>query len=421
MNRPPLVGYFPSGTPSPRRSPSFSSATPTQLEQLIQAAGGRALIRFKEADASDGVDPYGRVLTSGATTASMKALLRSMGATIQYEFKNLPAVAVSLPAKLVPTLLVNPNIDYVEPPGIGRIADADEAPVTWARPAFDPGQDTTWNMGDVQAPQAWPLSRGSGVKVLIMDTGIYAQHPDLSVPVAWRCIGNDSISDQAGHGTHVAGIVAALDNSIDVIGLGNAVYLMSANVSLSSANPARIDYAQVACSIDVGIANGVFAYNMSFGGGSQNTTMNDAINNAYYQHASFFAAAAGNDNSGPVIYPANRAEVVAVTAVDSNNIKASFANVGPELELAAPGVNILPTSWYAGFLCTQGGETGICSGTSMATPHVTAAAALLKAYTPTWTNVDVRSRLDGCALPLGDPTLYGNGLLHSYSSMIGCT
>ena len=115
-----------------------------------------------------------------------------------------------------------------------------------------------------------------------------------------------------------------------------------------------------------------------------------------------------------MLYPASRAEVVAVTAVDSNNVKADFANVGPKLELAAPGVNILSTAWPQGIVCTQGGETGYCSGTSMAAPHVTAGAALLKAYTPSWSNVDIRARLANSALALGDPTLYGHGLLQSY-------
>ena len=393
-------GYVPSGDPSPRRSQSFASATPGGIAQMIRAGGNRALIGFKEANATDGVDSYGRVLTRSATTAGVRDLLRSLGVTLQYEFKNLPAVVAVIPPSIVPALLANPNIDYVEPVGIGRTTQL--------------AQDTTWNIKRVQGLQVWPRTRGTGVKVLIMDTGIQLSHPDLSVPVAWRCIGPGSTSDVAGHGTHVAGIAAALNNTIDVIGLAHGITLMSANVTVADVYNLYIDYAQVACSIDVGIANGVFAYNMSFGGGSENTTLNDAINAAYYQYGSFFAASAGNGYSGPVLYPASRAEVVAVTAVDSNNVKADFANVGPKLELAAPGVNILSTAWPQGIVCTQGGETGYCSGTSMAAPHVTAGAALLKAYTPSWSNVDIRARLANSALALGDPTLYGHGLLQSY-------
>lgn len=397
------VGYVPSGTPSPRRSPNFAGLSESQLANAVSEAKGQVFIGVKESGATDGVDPFGRSLVSAATLASVKQTLTTMGVKFKYEFKTLPAVIATISPSLVTTVRALPNVDYVEPVVTSGGFSA---------------QDTTWNVTQVQAPTSWPSASGSGVILLIMDTGVELTHPDLNVPVAWHCVnGTLPDSDYFGHGTHVAGIAGAVNNTIGVIGVAPSVHLWSANILNSTP---QIDAGEAACSIDVGNANGVFAYNMSWYLTAQNTTLNDAIHAAYYTYGSFFAAASGNNPpNDSVTYPANLAEVVAVTAVDSLNAHASFAVTGAKTELSAPGVDVYSTALPGGSLCAAGsGSYALCSGTSMASPHVAAAAALLKSYNSSWSNVTIRAMLDSSATNLGAGSTFGWGLLQIHSALV---
>jgi subtilisin family serine protease len=123
-------------------------------------------------------------------------------------------------------------------------------------------------------------------------------------------------------------------------------------------------------------------------------------------------ASAGNTFGGAVTYPATRPEVIAVTATDMNNVGGGFAALGAEIDIAAPGVEVLTTTMPQG-TCGSSGYTGTCSGTSYAAPHVAAAAAILKARFPPWSNVTVTNQLIGGALYLGPPNQYGAGLLQT--------
>ena len=248
---------------------------------------------------------------------------------------------------------------------------------------------------------------------MIIDSGVAFQHEDFNPQIAGRCVdGTLPVWDRIGHGTHVAGIAAAVNNNLDVVGVGHNVVLMSANTEVNGAPSA----AEIACSISLARINGVFAANMSLGI-APSTAVTDQIRGGYNNDGMIFVASAGNTWGGAVSYPANLAEVIAVTATDSNNAHPNFAAVGPELAIAAPGVDILSTSLSTGSLCTTGGLIAYCSGTSMAAPHVTAAAALIKAAHPTFTNVDVRNRLTSTALPLGATNMFGAGLLQTAAAV----
>jgi subtilisin family serine protease len=398
------VGYVPSATPSPRRSPNFTGLSDAQLANAVSDAKGQVFIGIKEAGATDGVDPFGRSLVSAATLAGVKETLQTLGVKFNYEFKTLPAVVATVPPTLVASLRALQNVDYVEPVVTSGGFSA---------------QDTTWNVTQVQAPTAWSYASGTGVILLIMDTGVELTHPDLYVPVAWHCVnGTLPDTDYFGHGTHVAGIAAALNNTVGVIGVAPNVHLWSANILNSTP---QIDAGEAACSIDVGNVNGVFAYNMSWYLTAQNTTLNDAIHSAYYTYGSFFAAAAGNSPNDSVTSPANLTEVVAVTAVDSLNAHASFAVTGSKVELSAPGVDVYSTALPSGSPSYCGGNGSyyaLCSGTSMASPHVAAAAALLKSYNSSWSNVKIRAMLDSSATNLGTASTFGWGLLQVYSAIV---
>lgn len=326
-----------------------------------------------------------------------RARIESLGARVEFEFDQFPVLVAYISGDQVAPLRSSVYVDYLEPVTSGQ----------WSQ------QTIPWGVSQVQAPPAWALSTGSGVKLLIIDSGVMDTHPDLITQVAWRCVnGALPIPDQIGHGTHVAGTAAALNNQMHVVGVAPNVHLMSANVEVNG----QPNSAEVACSINVARLNNVFVANMSFLL-LPSTAVTDQINNGYLQSGMLFVAAAGNTNGGSVTYPANLANVMAVTATTSSNARAPFAAIGPQIEISAPGVDILSTALPTGFSCASGGLTALCSGTSMAAPHVAAAAALVKARYPTWTNVQVRNRLTSTALPLGPASQFGAGLLQAWAAV----
>lgn len=382
-----------------RKDTPWQRMTDAQLTEAIAATRGRVIIGFKDATSTDGMDNNGRRLALSAAVALGKSFLRDLEVSIDFE-PDIPAVIATIDPELTATIRHNPSIDYIEPSSPGR----------WE------SQTTPRNITQVGATASWTMSTGSGVKILIMDTGPPGGgHRDLFVPIAWRCT-TDPIPDTPyGHGTHVAGIAAALDNSVDVIGVSHGVSLVMANIEVSGAP----DPASVICSITAAKSNDIVAANMSFSL-APSTGVTDAINDAYASPGILFVAAAGNTNGSSATYPATLASVIAVTAVDSMNAHASFAAIDPAIELSAPGVNILSTALTGGTMC-GGTYTAVCSGTSMAAPHVTGAIALLKARYPSWSHTTIRNRLINSAIDLGaagfDNT-YGYGLLNVEAALL---
>lgn len=386
------------GAPYDRKDTPWQKLDNAAFIVEMAKVNNRVIIGLKDSSAVEGVDNSGRVVASAAGVREAKAHLRALGIQFLYEFKITPVVVARISTGLVAALRASPWVDYVEPVARGEWADSPQV--------------TPWNIQQVQAPSAWPVSTGSGVKLLIMDSGIMWAHEDLNPYFAWRCVdGSQPIEDRVGHGTHVAGIAAAVNNNLDVVGVGHSVYLASANVEEGGAPVTD----EVACSIEVARANGIFSTNMSLSV-PPSTAITDQIR-AGWNEGFLYVAAAGNTNGGSVSYPARLAEVIAVTATDINNVRASFAAIGPEIDIAAPGVDILSTALPTGYSCASGGLIAYCSGTSMAAPHVAGAAAIIKARFPYMSNLDVRNRLLSTALPLGPSNQYGAGLLQTATAV----
>ena len=382
-----------------------------ELAQEIVKTSGIAMIGLKDPQTMSGVDGVGRPLAHAPSIAAGKARLKVLGLETLYEFIKIPAVVVRFgaTAALVDSLRSNPYIDYVEPDVRGAVSS----------------QTTTWNVSRVQAPSAWPYSTGGGVKLLILDTGV-GPHEDLSVPVAFNCMPGGVTNDLWGHGTAVAGIAAAVNNSVDVVGVSYGVSLWSANVI--NKDSGYVTSAQVACSIDVGRVNKVSVINMSFHLINPSTTVSNEITGGYNLDDIVFVAAAGNNVPGDssIDYPASLAEVIAVSATMYNDTRAPYSSVGSKIELAAlgdsPGYDgVLTTALQGAPICPaiSGLNVGKCDGTSVASPHVAAAAALVRAYNPLFTNAAVRNRLDCSARYLGDPRFYGNGLIRTRNAVLG--
>lgn len=234
--------------PSDRENTPWKRMTDADLTRAVERADGRVFIGFKEVGTRGGVDNLGRVLISADAVRSAKRYLRSLDVAILWEPRTtMPQIVAKVPPALVTALRAHPSIDYIEPifPG-----------------TYDQ-QVVPWGIQRVQAPAAWQHSTGAGVKLAILDSGIDTGHPDFKWTFGWRCIDvgdGQSPQDRVGHGTGMAGVAAALNNSIDVVGVSPDVSLTWANIDVNG----RPDPAQIACSIDVARFNGIFAVNMSW-------------------------------------------------------------------------------------------------------------------------------------------------------------
>lgn len=382
----------PSRTDTPWRG-----MTDAELSAKVAEAQGKVFIGFKDPTAAAGVDEAGRVLASASSLVAAKAQVRALGIEITYEFVDMPMVLARMPTALLSQLRQNPLIEYVEPIFPGTYLE----------------QTTTWNVQRVRAPEAWVSSTGSGAKLLIIDSGIDNAHSDLAPSIVHTCLPfPDDGRDEFGHGTAVAGIAAALNNTIQIVGVAHGVSLWSSKVG--SFAP---DAGAAACAVQFGRINGVHAMNMSISV-SAHTGLTDQIN-AANSAGIVLVAAAGNTNGGAVTYPATLDAVIAVSATDTNNVFASFSAAGSKVEMTAPGTTVTGTRGLTS-TCLGGTSAPTCGfgrveGTSFAAPHVAAAAALLKAYNSSWSNAEIRRRLGAGATDLGAAgrdAQFGYGLLN---------
>ena len=266
----------------------------------------------------------------------------------------------------------------------------------------DPMYSLEWGLEKINCPAAWDRSTGSSTTVVaVIDTGIDLDHPDLLsqlVPgrdlvdltgvtpaTGFRWEGDfltrdDDPQDEVGHGTHVAGtIAAATNNGVGVSGVAWSASLMPVRVlarlvriadGYVSGSGTAVD---IAAGIRWAVDHGAHIINMSLGGSQDTFVERDAVAYAIAQGV-LVVAAMGNANSNLPSYPAAYPNVVAVGAIDANESRAGFSNFGPHIDVAAPGVNIRSTYWDNTY-------TNL-SGTSMATPHVAGVAVLVRSCNP---------------------------------------
>ncbi len=328
-------------------------------------------------------------------------------------------IAVEMPAKALSALLKNPNVIGYELDGEVHTAgkpskcepwpecrDGGEDPIPDPDPT--PTQELPWGVDRIGA-DLQPAD-GAGITVCIIDTGVDQDHPDLAANIIGGrnfvpkgvVVNPAKWDDDNGHGTHVAGTVAALDNSEGVVGVAPAASILVVKALDRKGSGYLSD---VVAGIDYCVANGADVISMSLGSSSDVQSMHDAADNALAAGV-LLVAAAGNDYGGAVGYPAAYGSVIAVSSTEPDDSISAYSNVGPEVELAAPGRNILST-W-------KGGAYETISGTSMATPHVSGVVALAKQLNPLLTAPELRTLLQSTADDLGAlglDSLYGYGLV----------
>ncbi len=274
--------------------------------------------------------------------------------------------------------------------------------------AADPRLTDQWGMTALSATTAWAAGSASSQLVAVLDTGVDGAHPDLAgvvVPGKDLVASGDARTDPNGHGTHVAGIIAALGgNGIGGAGLAQGAHVLPVRVLDASGLG---NDGVVAQGVLWAVEQGATVLNLSLAGDSPSALLTAAIQHALDKGV---VVVAGSGNSGekgdPVLYPAATPGVIAVGAVNRDSARPAWSSTGSHLALVAPGASIVST--------VPGGGYEAWSGTSMASPFVAAAAALLKQAEPRLTPAQVRARLMSSARdlgPTGQDAQYGAGLV----------
>lgn len=332
---------------------------------------GQFIVVFKNQDSK------GKALTENTVEQLRKNVLNDNAVPEDAVFKQynkaLPGFAAKLTADQLDKLKADDRIDYIEQDRFVTLAPPG-ACSPWPGCRDDDGGD---DGGSSSQTTPWGITRVGGATASsgtawVIDTGIDLDHPDLNVDTQRSAVfvsngpGSGTADDGNGHGTHVAGTIAAIDNDRDVVGVAAGATVVAVKVLDDRGSGS---YSGVIDGIDYVASNASAGdvANMSLGGGTSDA-VDDAVRNAADQGI-LFAIAAGNDGADANNYSPARVEytnVWTVSAIDDTDTFAYFSNYSgptdPPIEFAAPGVDVL-SLWL-------NGGTDTISGTSMASPHV---------------------------------------------------
>jgi subtilisin family serine protease len=280
-----------------------------------------------------------------APGAAERALVARHGGTVRFSFPSVNALAIDLSSAKVGDLARESGVRYVEQDPERHALQLDKNQLV---PAMDNGLYGLITTRAVNAHSAG--FTGAGVKACVADTGLDANHPDIAPN--WSGIGFDAIDNDSNpvvdnnpfeaHGTHVAGTVLAANNGVGVLGVAYNAQELHARVL---ADPDKDGIAsgstsQVMAGVQFLANQGCKVVNLSLGGGRRNGT-EENLYKALTAQGTLIVAAAGNDGTGTLNFPAGYPIVLSVAAVDRNNVIADFSSFGKGLDLAAPGVDVL--------------------------------------------------------------------------------
>ena len=366
----PLSGTSGAAEPARAAEPAKAPAQPAPAYSA-KAVPGEIVVKLKKAMGIQSVPDMMRMES-----------IEALGNTSVYKVPEGQTVEQALEK-----LRKDPNVVYAEPNYIFRAFGASAK-----RTVNDPKFGELWGLTKIQAPQAWDTTTGSpDVLVAVVDTGVDYNHPDLKGQVVkgpdFGNNDNDPMDDQ-GHGTHVAGTIAALgDNGTGVVGVAYHTKILAIKVLGSDGSG---DMAGIAKGILKAQEMGAKVINLSLGGEQDARTVRDAIDQVTAKGV-LCVVAAGNENTTRNTYPAAYPNVLSVGASDTRDARASFSNYGTYVDIAAPGTGILSSTEK---------DYKKHDGTSMASPHAAGVAALLVAQKPDLTPQQLRGILESS----GDPT-----------------
>ena len=312
-----------------------------------------------------------------------QALVRAFGGEVDHTYTIVNAIAATVPEVALAGLSRNPHVTGIEPDV--KIYKSGEIDNVWG--VLRIGSGEVHNSGNT----------GQGIKVAVIDSGIDYNHPELDgvYEGGYDFVNNDNDPmDDEGHGTHVAGTIAAEANGTGIVGVAPGARIYALKVLGSDGSGS---FSDVIAALEWCVANGIQVTNNSYGSSVDPGSAVQVAFDSSYDAGVLHISSAGNSGNPPgrgdnVGYPGNYSSVMAVAATDSSDSRAKFSSTGPGVEISAPGVSILSTY--------PGGGYATASGTSMASPHVAGVAALVMA-SGTTNPATVRSILISTADDLG--------------------
>jgi len=361
----------PSATPTGPTTPAGAGEQPAFVP-------GEILVRYREGVS----EPVAVAAAEGAGLSRIASLPEAGLLRL--------AVPPGQEAHLIQELQANPLVAYVGPNYLAH-ATGDPNDPSWPR---------QWNMVRIGMPDVWgQVLANPALVIAVLDSGVALQHPDLApaLVAGYDFVHNDGeAADDFGHGTHVAGIAAAVtNNGIGVAGVAGGARIMPCKVLNDSGTGSYYDIIQA---IYYARDRGARVINLSLGGAADDPNLRAAVQAARMAGV-LVVASAGNDD-GPLLYPAAYPETLAVAATDASDRRASYSNHGFGVDLAAPG----GTPWQGVYSTLPATGYGRKYGTSMAAPHVSGAAALVWSVDPSLSVAQVEQILvETCAKVGGLP------------------
>jgi thermitase len=400
------------------------TAAPVNAAAEPSFVAGQIMVKFRDSRGAAGVlGPHG--LSDGPEIGSTGS--------------HLIAVPAGKELQLVQALSRNPAVEYAEPDQVVTAATADQyfdrqyALQNTGQSFKNTANTVTVPAGtadaDVDAVEAWKVTTGKGTPVAVLDSGVASDHEDISSNVVDRANfsgsatrGKDPVAeDYYGHGTHVAGIVAATaDNTVGVAGVCPGCTILAGKVLSDNGMGSSSGLAN---GINWAVGKHAKVINMSLVVGAS-VTLETAVNNAWNAGV-VLVAAAGNAGNTNKFYPAAYPNVIAVGATDNNDAKASFSTYGDTwVDVAAPGVSVYSTFPNHRFtLATQNNRSqgyDIGDGTSMASPIVAATAALVWSTNTGATQASVRAKVESTAEKKpGQESFWAHGRVNACDA-VGC-
>jgi subtilisin family serine protease len=373
---PPLAVGQETGAPA---SPETVEGTVlTETQDTVQYVPDRLVVGFEET----------------ASSAEASALIEDVDGTVK---RSLPAIDASVievqdgkASEAIASLEAAPAVEYVELEVLLQAADVSPNDSLWSE---------QWGPKLVRAPAAWEATRGSAsVVVAVLDTGVDAGHPDLTgalVP-GFDLVNNDTNpNDDNGHGTAVAGVIAARTNNVQgEAGVCWNCAIMPVKVLGASGSGTT---SAIASGILWAVAHGADVINLSLGSTGTTTALADAVAQAESEGV-VVVAAAGNNGNTTRFYPAAYPQVISVAGTDSSDARYGWSNYGSWVQVAAPGCNVAPGA--------GGGYVNFC-GTSSATPVVSGIAGLAYSMEPALSKTSFENALRSTGVQVGSAVQYG--------------
>lgn len=375
---------------------------------LLPAHGSaqvESLFLIHDAEAVEGVEfAPDRILVKISPHKTQKVLVK-YGLTLQKNIGRSEWKRVRVPdgkvAEYAAKLAKDRDVQAAEPDYVMKISQAPN----------DPSYFSQYHLQGLEMERAWEISTGSASQtVAILDTGVDLRHHDLAAKIVpgYDVVNRDwNADDDHGHGTHCAGIAAAIgNNGTDGSGVDAAAKILPVKVLDASGRGYSSD---IIDGVYFAVDAGADVLSLAFAGGGYQLAFQDAVDYAW-SYDRFVVAAAGNQGSYQYAYPAAYRNVVAVASTDGSNALSYFSNRGLWVDLAAPGSSIYSTR--------MGGGMTTMSGTSMAASTVAGMATLIRAVYPQASNEEVRDRLFAGADQIkGTGSYFWYGRVNAYNSL----